>query len=92
MADYNRDEMRRQELRITSAETKKKPIVKAAHLDIEIDIDDDLFLKVAKAAHERDITINTMINNIIKDKLHDQIINLNITLNLNSWPNISDSF
>tara|TARA_B000000557_G_scaffold5697_1_gene4664 strand:+ start:366 stop:635 length:270 start_codon:yes stop_codon:yes gene_type:complete len=71
MADYNRDEMRRQELRITSAETKKKPIVKAAHLDIEIDIDDDLFLKVAKAAHERDITINTMINNIIKDKLHD---------------------
>ena len=71
MADYNRDEMRRQELRITSVEPEKKPIVKAAHLDIEIDIDDDLFLKVAKAAHERDITINTMINNIIKDKLHD---------------------
>ena len=68
MADYNRDEMRRQELRITSAETKKKPTEK---VDIEIDISDDLFLKVAKAAHERDITINTMINNIIKDKLHD---------------------
>ena len=31
----------------------------------------NLFLKVAKAAHERDITINSMINNIIKDKLHD---------------------
>ena len=71
MADYNRDEMRRQELRITSAEPKKKPIVKAAHLDIEIDIDDDLFLKVAKAAHERVITINTMINNFFNDKLHD---------------------
>ena len=68
MADYNRDEMRRQELRITSAETKKKPTEK---VDIEIDISDDLFLKVAKAAHERDITINSMINNIIKDKLHD---------------------
>ena len=38
---------------------------------IEIDIDDNLFLKIAKAAHERDITINSMINNIIKDKLHD---------------------
>ena len=68
MADYNRDEMLRQELRITSAEPKKKPTEK---VDIEIDISDDLFLKVAKAAHERDITINTMINNIIKDKLHD---------------------
>ena len=42
MADYNRDEMRRQELRITSAEPKKKPIVKAAHLDIEIDNSDAL--------------------------------------------------
>ena len=68
MADYNRDEMPRQELRITSAEPKKKPTEK---VDIEIDISDDLFLKVAKAAHERDITINSMINNIIKDKLHD---------------------
>ena len=68
MADYNRDEMQRQELRITSAEPKKKPTEK---VDIEIDISDDLFLKVAKAAHERDITINTMINNIIKDKLYD---------------------
>ena len=68
MADYNRDEMRRQELRITSAEPKKKPTEK---VDIEIDISDDLFLKVAKAAHERDITINSMINNIIKDKLHN---------------------
>ena len=68
MADYNRDEMRRHELRITSAEPKKKPTEK---VDIEIDISDDLFLKVAKAAHERDITINSMINNIIKDKLHD---------------------
>ena len=71
MADYNRDEMRRQELRITSADPKKKPIVKAAHLDIEIDIDDDLFLKVAKQAHERDITFNNMVLSIIKDGLKD---------------------
>ena len=33
MADYNRDEMRRQELRITSAEPKKKPTEK---VDIEL--------------------------------------------------------
>ena len=68
MADYNRDEMRRQELRITSAEPKKKPTEK---VDIEIDISDDLFLKVAKQAHERDITFNNMVLSIIKDGLKD---------------------
>ena len=68
MADYNRDEMQRQELRITSAEPKKKPTEK---VDIEIDISDDLFLKVAKQAHERDITFNNMVLSIIKDGLKD---------------------
>ena len=38
MADYNRDEMRRQELRITSVDPPKKTL--------EIDISDDLFLRV----------------------------------------------
>ena len=86
MADYNRDEMRRQEKRLLEAK-KSQQIVDSMRDDtewpqsvkigeeefrtIDIDIDDNLFLKVAKAAHERDITINTMINNIIKDKLHD---------------------
>ncbi len=86
MADYNRDEMCRQEKRLSEAK-KSQQIVDSMRDDtewpqsvkigkeefrtIDIDIDDNLFLKVAKAAHERDITINTMINNIIKDKLHD---------------------
>ncbi len=84
MADYNRDEMRRQEKRLSEAK-KSQQIVDSMRDDtewpqsvkigeeefktIEIDIDDNLFLKIAKAAHERDITINSMINNIIKDKL-----------------------
>ena len=36
---------------------------------LEIDISDDLFLKVAKQAHERDITFNNMVLSIIKDGL-----------------------
>ena len=55
-----------QELKITSVEKPEEKIE-----TVEFEISDDLFLKVAKAAHERDITINSMINNIIKDKLHD---------------------
>ena len=86
MADYNKDEMRRQEKRLSEAkksqqivdsmiDDKKWPqsvkIGEEEFKTFEIDISDNLFLKVAKAAHERDITINSMINNIIKDKLHD---------------------
>jgi|TARA_B100000073_G_scaffold49166_1_gene36302 hypothetical protein len=63
MADYNRDEMRRQELRITSVDPPKKTL--------EIDISDDLFLRVAKEAHARDITFNDMVLSIVKDGLKD---------------------
>ena len=66
MADYNRDEMRRQELRITSVDPPKK-----TSETFEIDISDDLFLKVAKQAHERNITFNNMVLSIIKDGLKD---------------------
>ena len=64
MADYNRDEMRRQELRITSVDPPKK-----TSETFEIDISDDLLLKVAKQAHERNITFNNMVLSIIKDGL-----------------------
>ena len=78
MADYNKDEMRRQEKRLSEAkksqqivdsmiDDKKWPqsvkIGEEEFKTFEIDISDNLFLKVAKAAHERDITINSMINN-----------------------------
>ena len=36
---------------------------------LEIDISDNLFLKVAKEAHARDITFNNMVLSIIKDGL-----------------------
>ena len=64
MADYNRDEMRRQELRITSVDPPKK-----TSETFEIDISDDLFLRVAKEAHARDITFNDMVLSIVKDGL-----------------------
>ena len=66
MADYNRDEMRRQEKKWPqSVEIGKKE----KHETFEIDISDDLFLRVAKQAHERDITFNVMVHSLIKDGL-----------------------
>ena len=66
MADYNRDEMRRQELKITSVDPPKK-----TSETFEIDISDDLFLRVAKEAHARDITFNDMVLSIVRDGLKD---------------------
>ena len=53
-----------QELKITSVE---KPEEKFETL--ELDTSDDLFLRLAKEAHARDITFNNMVLSIIKDGL-----------------------
>ena len=72
MADYNRDEMRRQE-QIEDSMKKSKEWPKSIKIGekeyetFEIDISDDLFLRVAKQAHERDITFNVMVHSLIKD-------------------------
>ena len=77
MADYNRDEMRREEQMQESMKRSKEwsQSVKIGEKEktetLEIDISDDLFLKVAKQAHERDITFNNMVLSIIKDGLKD---------------------
>ena len=38
---------------------------------ITLDISYDVFMKLAMQAHERDVTLNTHINDVIKDKLKD---------------------
>ena len=38
---------------------------------IALDISDDVFLKLAMQAHERNVTLNTHIIDVIKDKLKD---------------------
>ena len=74
MADYNRDEMRRQEqIEDSMKKSKEWPqsvkIGEEKYETFEIDISDDLFLRVAKQAHERDITFNVMVHSLIKDGL-----------------------
>ena len=38
---------------------------------VALDISDDVFLKLAMQAHERNVTLNTHIIDVIKDKLKD---------------------
>ena len=38
---------------------------------ITLDISDDVFMKLAMQAHERNVTLNTHIIDVLKDKLKD---------------------
>ena len=38
---------------------------------ITLDISDDVFMKLAMQAHERNVTLNTHIIDVIKDKIKD---------------------
>ena len=74
MADYNFDEVKRKEKekiqkKISGYWPKSVQIGKEKTKILELDITDDLFLRVAKEAHERDITFNAMVLSIIKDGL-----------------------
>ena len=74
MADYNFDEVKRKEKekiekKISGDWPKSVQIGKEKTKTLELDITDDLFLRVAKEAHERDITFNAMVLSIIKDGL-----------------------
>ena len=71
MADYNFDEVKRKEKekiekKISGDWPKSVQIGKEKTKILELDITDDLFLRVAKEAHERDITFNAMVLSIIK--------------------------
>ena len=72
MADYNFDEVKRKEKekiekKISGDWPKSVQIGKEKTKTLELDINDDLFLRVAKEAHVRDITFNKMALLILKD-------------------------
>ena len=66
MADYNKDEVDRQE----KGWPKSVEIGKERKISVDVDINDDIFLRVAKEAHARDITFNSMVNIIVKNGIN----------------------
>ena len=65
MADYNKDEMDRRE-----KEWPKSVKIGERKIKVDVDINDDIFFRVAREAHARDITFNSMVNIIVKDGLN----------------------
>jgi len=67
MTNYDMDEIERERDRNAFATVKKKE--KTTEVEIELPSDDLLIL--ALAAHERDITLNQLVNNVLRDSLKD---------------------
>ena len=59
-----------EEIRRNHEEHRKKIMKENAEAAVTIELPDDMVLKLALQAHERDITLNKMMNIVIKDGLN----------------------
>ena len=76
MTNYDMDQLRR-EGKVPDLQKRKEfaeDIIeseKEKTVDIEIEISDDDFMHLAKAAHERDITLNQLCVDVLKSSFSD---------------------
>ena len=68
MTNYDMDEIERERDRNKPFATVKK---KEKTTEVEIELPSDDLLILALAAHDRDITLNQLVNNVLRDSLKD---------------------
>jgi hypothetical protein len=64
MADYNKDQSERKQEWPKSVKLGKE---EESWIAVDIELPDEDIIKIAQEAHRRDITINKMVNIILKD-------------------------
>ena len=70
MTNYAMDEIEREERRIKLASVKVS-VPKETTTEVEIELPESDLLTLALFAHEKDITLNQLVNNVLKDSLKD---------------------
>ena len=70
MSNYDMDEIERERDRNAFASVKIGD-VEPKECSIEIELPDEDLIKLALAAHDRDITLNQLCNSVLKDSLKD---------------------
>jgi len=58
-----------EETKFSLEEREDGSILLSPYVDIQIDMNDELFMELSKLAHERDITFNQLCNDILKEQL-----------------------
>ena len=75
MSNYDMDEIERQRERERRSRGIRSKDVKLGkdekpYTAVDIELPDDDFMRIAREAHERDITFNKMVNIILKDGIN----------------------
>ena len=70
MTNYDMDEIEREERRIKLASVKVR-VPKETTTEVEIELPESDLLTLALLAHEKDITLNQLVNNVLRDTLKD---------------------
>ena len=75
MSNYDMDEIERQRERERRSRGIRSEDVKLGkdetpYTAVDIELPDDDFMRIAREAHERDITFNKMVNIILKDGIN----------------------
>ena len=63
------DEIEKEDIVLKIVSDEEFASIVSKKVDIDIDISDEQFMELAKMAHEKDITLNQMVNNILRDKI-----------------------
>jgi len=74
MTNYDMDEIEREERRIKLASVKvrvPKETTTEVEIELEIELPESDLLTLALLAHEKDITLNQLVNNVLRDSLKD---------------------
>ena len=69
MTNYAMDEIEREREDRNSLASVKVKVPKEATTEVEIELSSDDLLMLALAAHDRDITLNQLVNNVLRDTL-----------------------
>jgi len=77
MSNYDMDEIERERDRNSFASVKVK-VPKEATTEVEIELSSDDLLILTLAAHEKDITLNQLVNNVLRDSLKDKSYKLEL--------------
>jgi len=70
MSNYDMDEIERERDRNSFASVKVK-VPKEATTEVEIELPESELLTLTLLAHEKDITLNQLVNNVLRDSLKD---------------------
>ena len=70
MTNYDVDEIEREKDRNAFASVKVR-VPKKTTTEVEIELPESDLLTLALLAHEKDITLNQLVNNVLRDSLKD---------------------